>query len=220
MKEAGLKCGCDKVVHHQYEKYYGFALDFIADKKGSMIEVGIDRYLSLSLWKDVLPNLFVYGIDISQQSEGEGYKVFRADQSKDTQLDEVIEDIKHRPVWLIIDDGSHVPEHQLSTFNKLFPLLEEGGVYIIEDVEVSYWKRGGLYSYATNYGYKHPKSIIEVFKENVDCVNMEFCGADYKAEEHKVKHGDQIKSVTFSRNCIIIIKGTADPRPYRFADRV
>ena len=39
---------------------------------------------------------------------------------------------------VIIDDGSHLPEHQLATLRHLFPLLKPGGYYVIEDIaEVS-----------------------------------------------------------------------------------
>jgi hypothetical protein len=35
---------------------------------------------------------------------------------------------------LIIDDGSHASYHQLLAFHILFPVLESGGIYVIEDV--------------------------------------------------------------------------------------
>ncbi len=37
---------------------------------------------------------------------------------------------------VIIDDGSHVTEHQILTAKTLFPYLKRGGVYIIEDVQL------------------------------------------------------------------------------------
>ena len=90
--------------------------------------------------------------------------------------------------------------------------MQEGGVYIIEDVETSYWTKNGLYGYSTNYGYKHPNSIIEIFKEVADSVNSEFAGK----KENRVMHHNMIGSITFSRNCIIIVKKTVVDRPYRF----
>jgi len=54
-------------------------------------------------------------------------------------MEDVVSKIKH-PVCFINDDGSHVPEHQLFSFDYLFhELLMPGGTYIIEDVETSYW---------------------------------------------------------------------------------
>ena len=39
---------------------------------------------------------------------------------------------------IVIDDGSHVPIHQLVTFAALFPFVRPGGLYVIEDIETSY----------------------------------------------------------------------------------
>ena len=41
---------------------------------------------------------------------------------------------------VIIDDGSHIPWHQIFTLETIFDtFLKDGGVYIIEDIETSYW---------------------------------------------------------------------------------
>ncbi len=131
------------------------------------------------------------------------------------------------PLFFINDDGSHIPEHQLLTFNTLFPLLQEGGVYIIEDIETSYWTRGEIYGYECKYGYQHPKSIVEIFKNTVDIINREFstfgrANASRSTSgvntdpTHAIKHHDSIDQVIFARNCIIITKKTSMTRPYRF----
>jgi hypothetical protein len=39
----------------------------------------------------------------------------------------------------IIDDGSHRNQDILKSFNFLFPKLNEGWVYIVEDTQTSYW---------------------------------------------------------------------------------
>jgi hypothetical protein len=39
---------------------------------------------------------------------------------------------------VIIDDASHLIKHQLSAFSHLFPSLNPGGVYIIEDIHTSF----------------------------------------------------------------------------------
>ena len=44
-----------------------------------------------------------------------------------------------KPVFAIIDDGSHIPQHQVSTFDLLFrQVLLPGGTYIVEDIETRY----------------------------------------------------------------------------------
>ena len=85
-------------------------------------------------------------------------------------------------------------------------------MYIIEDIETSYWTKNGLYGYETRYGYKHPNSTIEIFKEVADSVNSEFAGN----HPNRVMHHNMIESITFSRNCIIIVKKTRPHRDYRY----
>jgi len=117
----------------------------------------------------------------------------------------------------INDDGSHIPEHQLLTFNTLFPKLEVGGVYIIEDIETSYWTKEGLYGYETKYGLGHPKSIIEIFKNAVDGVNHKYL---VNPPIEIVKHQKQFHSITFAQNCIIIVKGEEDTNKYMYEHRL
>lgn len=40
---------------------------------------------------------------------------------------------------IIIDDGSHLNEHVLTTFHHLFAKLAPGGLYLVEDTQTSYW---------------------------------------------------------------------------------
>ena len=206
----------DKVTQHRYDKIYDFFLKNMYEKEGSILEIGIAASNSLKVWLELFPNAYIYGIDIGVEKQGNKYEIFKKDQSKEGDLLEVEEKIKDKNLFFINDDGSHIPEHQLLTFNTFFPLLEEGGVYIIEDIETSYWTKKGLYGYSTRYGYKHEKSIIELFKDVADGVNFEFAGE----REYKVKHMNLIRSITFSKNCIIIVKETQEKTTYRFKNHL
>ena len=212
----GLIYKTDKVTHHKYSKIYDFFLKSMYEKEGSILEIGIKEGNSLQLWLDLFPNAYVYGIDIGVENEGNNFKIFKKDQSKVEDLLDVKEKLVDKKLFFINDDGSHLPEHQLLTFNTLFPLLEEGGVYIIEDIETSYWTKKDVYGYPTRYGYKHEKSVIELFKDVVDGVNSEFSGE----REYMVKHMNLVGSITFSQNCIIIVKETQEKRRYRFRDKL
>lgn len=37
----------------------------------------------------------------------------------------------------IVEDGSHVPYHQLTTLASVFPYLKSGGIYFLEDMSVA-----------------------------------------------------------------------------------
>ena len=48
-------------------------------------------------------------------------------------------DEQYGPFDIIIDDGGHTMEQQIISIETLFPLLSDGGVYLVEDTHTSYW---------------------------------------------------------------------------------
>ena len=230
-KEIGLRCGTDKITHHGYDRFYPRFLEDIRGTTDAVLEIGIETQASLNMWLDYFPNAFVYGIDIKMELDGARARVFRGDQSSTADLHAIHDQISH-PIRFIIDDGSHIPEHQLSTFEYFFSqLLEPGGVYIIEDIETSYWARENIYGYATNYGYMHPASLIERVKPLVDTINREFltpAAADNmvtRTSGFSNATRDMISTMTFGQNCVIFTKKTVAEmaylnRPYRFPSKL
>lgn len=198
-----------------------------------MLEIGMENNHSLRTWLEYFPNFFIYGIDVNYAEQGSRYKIFQADQSNLSQIRTIVDRNIHHQIAFIIDDGSHIPEHQLSCFNYLFTsLLIKGGIYIIEDIETSYWSNGKIYDYSTRYGYHHPHSLIEIFKLLLDEINNEFLPIKAKEIQNQSFHQKRIyiseetrswiSSITFGQNCIIITKKTSEEmaiysnREYRF----
>lgn len=233
----GTKAGTDKITHHGYHRYYPrFIEQYRARTGGAMLEIGIDQSCSLNMWMDYFPHAFIYGVDINLAYKGKRHQVFQVDQSNIKEVQNLVNKtlLKQqpaRPVFFIIDDGSHIPEHQVLCFDYLFSaLLEDGGTYIIEDIETSYWTRNGLYGYTTKYGYHHERSIIEIFKDVLDDINREFLTEDNRARQEErigpdisLKTRLLISSITFGQNCVVISKKTEEEmraypvdRPYRF----
>jgi hypothetical protein len=205
-----------------------------------MLEIGIARGKSLLLWLDYFPHAFIYGIDKDIDSIGDRYQIIKADQSNMEELKSIFNHsnnnnntsvIQHDDLFfLIIDDGSHIPEHQINTFDYLFnQVLDYGGCYIIEDIETSYWTKESVYGHPTRYGYHHNKSIIELFKHLIDDINAECLTNMNKDLQDEVidnrislKTRQLISTITFGHNCIIIMKKSAEEmckyndRVYRF----
>ena len=188
-----------------------------------MLEIGVEGYHSIKLWLDYFPNAFIYGVDIKFASEGERFKIICADQSNLAALTTLVTQVPQMP--FIIDDGSHVPAHQLLTFDVLFQsVLTPGGIYIIEDVETSYWRHGSVYGYPTSFGLGHPESCVEIFKSVVDYINAEFIFDKSTLPDLAISKEtlSWIESIQFNQNCIIITKKTEETklkygyRSYRF----
>jgi glycosyltransferase involved in cell wall biosynthesis len=231
-KKLGTEAGTDKISHHGYDRFYCRYLDRIKDSTSGMLEIGIAEHNSIFLWKKYFLNAHIYGIDIDEKTlTDERVTIFKADQNSDTDLRNVVTQINH-PVQFIIDDGSHIPEHQILSFNILFEtLLEPGGVYIVEDIETSYWTHGGLYGYDTNYGYRHPDSFIEKVKPIIDKINCEFLLPVHNNQNNEILHNFSektlcmISTITFGQNCVIFTKKLSEDliynnRDYRFKDNL
>jgi len=197
----------DKISYHRYDRFYPTFLEPLRGKKFNMLEIGMDRLGSLKLWKEYFPKAYIYGVDIGVEYKDERSKIFKLDQSNKQDLNVIINSIPK--CKFIIDDGSHHPYHQFITFTKLFnEILEDGGIYIIEDIECNYWR-----SDTEIYGYEIGHfNFMDLLKQYPDKINKEFTG---------VNNPLNLSSITFGHNCVIITKSTQEEielknRNYRF----
>lgn len=153
--------------HANYFAFYDRVLAPYCDRPVTLIEIGVQHGGSVQMWRRYLaPGSRVAGIDIypaCKQFEEEGIAIFIGDQSDAAFLDSVIAAMGQADI--IIDDGSHIPWHQIATFEHLFLKgLKPGGVYIVEDCHTSYWPRYGG-------GEGRKGSFIEYAKRTADAVN-------------------------------------------------
>jgi hypothetical protein len=146
MFAAGNASGTDKVLIHRYEVIYSKHLECFASKGAfSMLEIGFGSGSGIQFWNSIFPNAFIYCFDRDPQDDVENGMVIQVDQSSLGELRRGAGQIQH-PISLIVDDGSHHPSHQVLSFSYLFhELLDWNGVYIIEDIETSYWRNASLY---------------------------------------------------------------------------
>lgn len=223
LKTIGEKTGTDKICHHGYERFYFHHIAILKNKKDfAIIEIGYGSGSSVKFWKDLFPDAYLYCFDRDVQIQGDGFKVVQCDQSEIHSLRKSAHEV-NLPVNLIIDDGSHLPLHQITSFNYLFAnILQDGGVYIIEDIETSYWRYFDVYGYKTRHGIYHPKSAVEIFKNVIDYLNCEYISSRQIKKLNKKLSSlgfdnltvKQIGEISFGQNCIIIHKKTIDDRKY------
>ena len=101
---------------------------------------------------------------------------------------------------IIIDDGSHLNEHVIKTFQILFPKLKNGGIYVIEDTQTAYWPDYGGDSENLN----NPSTMMNFFKMLTDCVNHE----EFLKKNYTPSYFDEnIVSIQFYHNLIFVFKG-------------
>lgn len=140
-----------------------------------LLEIGIQNGGSLEIWSKFFPYAEkIVGCDINPDCARLKYEDSRiAVVVADANTDEAQRQILgYSPSFdLIIDDGSHQSRDIISSFARYFAHLNDGGLYVIEDIHCSYWQEfeGGVFQ---------PYSSISFFKRLVDVVNHEHWGIE------------------------------------------
>ena len=147
LQSLGKKHGTDKSDQHHtfagrtYLDIYQRYLSHLKSEPIKFLEIGVRDGSSHRMWSEFFSNdSQIYGIDIDprcKESEQDNIKIFIGSQSDSDLIDLVAKDADGM-FDVIIDDGSHVNELTIKSFELLFPYLKSGGVYIIEDLACSY----------------------------------------------------------------------------------
>ena len=132
----GVKCK-NGLLGHGYTTQY----ESIISKReiNCLLEIGVSFGDSIRMWDEYFGgNCDITGIDIEEKRfkkinlETKNIRIKIGDQS-DVKFLKTLADKNYD---LIIDDGSHIDEHQLVSFKHLFNCLKPKGIYIIEDLHV------------------------------------------------------------------------------------
>lgn len=138
----GLKYGTDKASNkNNFLFLYDSLFSRLRFKPIKMLEIGILGGASLKTWREYFGNGTIVGFDINadcRKYAADGIKIEIGDQGNE----KILEDIRkrHGPFDIVLDDGSHMWDHQTLTLKKLFEAIKAGGYYVIEDYDVSYGK--------------------------------------------------------------------------------
>ena len=137
---------------HNYTDIYEAYLERYRYSAITILEIGLgvvgDRWdarivhgrnkggASLKMWYEYFPNASIYGIDVNDCSylDNDRIKTFVADQGNIHDLEAFTEVIEGIDFDIIIDDGSHRPDHQQISLSYFFRKLKSGGHYFIEDL--------------------------------------------------------------------------------------
>jgi len=209
--------GSDKISLHHYEKYYRKWLEPYRHKDNlKMLEIGAKDGKSLECWSNYFggKDHSIYGLAYGESSTGvedkfdtsESLFIVRGDQSKKETIDMLCD---LGPFDVIIDDGSHVPSHQVFSFFSLFQkCLKIGGLYVVEDIETNYWNgnRRTVYDYpltGTGIGESPRTNAVEKFKQLVDVLIRRSVGFP---GEGIVPGDEDMCSITFGENILSMTK--------------
>lgn len=113
-----------------------FGLQIVGPKYPHVHETRITTATpSASMWLDFFRNSHVYGFDISDFTHisKERFTFIQGDMGVESDIRNVLDHCSEFD--LVIDDASHASYHQQLAFVTLFPYLNDGGYYVIEDLQ-------------------------------------------------------------------------------------
>lgn len=149
-------------ISHFFDDYEPH-LARLRDADPRVLEIGISAGGSMELWRSYFgPRAAIHGIDLDPASvanAADGAVGHLGSQTDRAFLEGIVEE--HGPFDLIIDDGSHMVDHQIETFEILYPIMAADGLYICEDSFSSYWPVYGG-------GLQRPGTFVEYAKGKVD----------------------------------------------------
>jgi hypothetical protein len=203
---------------HKWSQYfytYTAVFGALRERPLRILEIGVFYGSSLALWRGYFSNpaTVIVGIDIDPvcvQSENAASNVHvRIGSQIDTQfLDRVLAEFG--PFDIIIDDGSHMSSHMITSFNHLFEAgLKDDGIYLVEDLHANSWS---TFRDST-------LGFIDVCKQMVDLMHLHYTrqgvegiGSFWYGREEQLKSIDvaylttAIREVRFFDSIVAITK--------------
>lgn len=209
LNRLALLFGTDKWGSHWYTQHYQRYFRPLKDKPLNVLEIGVGGYESsdeggesLRMWKAYFRKSQIVGIDLYDKTHLREHRIDirQCDQTDSETLLRLSSE--YGGFDIIIDDGSHWNEHVIKTFQILFPVLRQDGIYVVEDTQTAYWPTCGG-------GVGSPSNSMSFFKKLVDGLNH----VEYPIEGYEPDYYDRnIVEIAFLHNLIFIRKGNNDEK--------
>ena len=199
--------GSDKWGQHWYAQHYQQHFSSLRKKPIVLLEIGIGGFddphaggASLKMWKHYFPKGRINGVDIYDKSphKDDRIRTFVGDQCDEIFLRQLVSEIGTPDI--IIDDGSHINSHVIKSFEVLFPLLADNGIYVIEDLCSSYWTDFG----GSSEDLVSARTSMGMLKRLVDGLNHK----EFMHRNHQPSYFDEnIVGMHFYHNLVFCLKG-------------
>ena len=206
LRSIALAHGTDKEGAHSYADAYERHLGHLRDRPLTLLEIGIGGYAdptrggaSLRMWKQYFPAAHIIGLDVKDKSvvAEDRITILQGDQGDRAFLADL--GSRYGPFDVVIDDGSHRCEHVIGTFQALFPFVRDGGFYVVEDLQTSYWGR-----YGGSSGSRRESTSMTMLQRLTDGLNYQ----EFDIPGYEPTYTDiWVRSLSFYHNIAFIQKG-------------
>ncbi len=179
---------------HQYSRFYYTLMRPLRDMPFHLFELGIGSNnpsipsnmglggrpgASLLVWQMYYKHAQIYAADIDRNildNTQNRIRCFYCDQTDASSVKTLWQqpELADKEFMIIIDDGLHLPDANLTFFENSIHKLQEGGVYIIEDIDPQYSE-----SFL---------KLIEVCKERYPHLNCRFVHIETATNEKPVQN--------------------------------
>ena len=117
------------IYHHHFKRFIG--------KDVNIVEIGVYSGGSLEMWRDYFgEKCKIHGVDIVDACkcyENDFTDIHIGDQADATFWDSFKKEVPY--IDILIDDGGHLAEQQIVTFEETFPYIRPGGIFFCEDIQ-------------------------------------------------------------------------------------
>jgi hypothetical protein len=172
------------VYEDLFAKYRGKPLTFV--------EVGVLDGGSLFMWRNYFgPQARIIGIDFNPQAQrlsSDGFEIFIGNQADPNFWLDFFAVVGE--VDILLDDGGHTYEQQITTAIHGIAHIANGGFLVIEDT---------CTSYMSDFGYPTKYSFIEWAKKKVDLINLRF---ECRDQSKLGDFGILVKSILFFESIV------------------
>lgn len=203
--DLAIRYKSDKHNHHDYCRHYDKHFTHFRDKNIIVMELGVGGYefpdrggSGLRIWSDYFERAKIIGIDVFDKSKvviNPRTTIYQCSQVDKDGLRKII--AQEGTPTIIIDDASHMNGLTIESFRLLFPKLAPGGIYVIEDLESSWWNSHG-FDGEPNYKDFSANTSINLLRDLINSVNAKHLPNDSEFLP--------IESIHFYQNMAIIHK--------------
>lgn len=132
------KYNTDKGAYfHNYTRQYNTLLKDFRDKPIKYLEIGVFNGGSIKAFRETFKNsTCILGLDVDNRckeyEDVDNNLFIEIGDATDSHFIQKITE-KYGTFDVILDDGSHINRDVIKSFELLFPLLNDNGLYIVED---------------------------------------------------------------------------------------
>ena len=220
LDQLAIKYGTDKSSKwHNYAPTYDKYFNSVRNFPLKFLEIGSGGGCSAHMWEQYFTNADLHFIDNTsdfvknyQSTAPDRSHCYLVDQANEESLIQFIQQ-SGGDFDIILDDGGHKMDQQITSFRVLFPILKSGGVYIIEDLGTSYLLEWGGYGTKPN-PKTGPGTTISFLQQLIDEINSFtvkpcqlpwFCADFRKYNQNDLTYYQQHIESIHCYNCMVII---------------